>query len=526
MRLRGFKRFSDLTLELPVPARLVVLAGPNGVGKSSVLDGLRLWSGLNGAGWRDDAEYFQKTPEEGPTPQRIALQFHEPLQGGSEQTLKAVYVRSAYRNDPEFRTQSIQRAQPLLGTQTVMRMIDNDARVSDNYQRLVGLTIGDVYDGDHDSLSIGELREAYFGPLREALSRLFPDLELMGPGDPLAGGTFLFKKGSIVGYPYKNLSAGEKAAFDLLLDITVKREAYDDTVFCIDEPEAHLNTRIQGAVLAELFALMNENSQLWIATHSIGMLREAQAIAETNPDGVVFLDFSVADFDEPVTLAPTHPSRAFWTRTLETALGDLADLIAPRRLVLCEGKPVAGNKARSEFDARCFRAIFGDILPDTAFVSVGNSLEVAGDYLEIGAAFSAVISGATVIRVVDRDYRTPQEVNDLEQSGVRVLSRRHLEAFLLDDEVLGELCSSVGQPERAAEVVSIKAAAIAASIARGNDPDDLKSAAGEFFVEVRKALSIQNAGNTVDAFMADVLAPLVKPGLSVFAELKADIFGA
>ena len=37
----GYKRFHDLTIDLgPTPARIVALVGPNGCGKSSVLDGL------------------------------------------------------------------------------------------------------------------------------------------------------------------------------------------------------------------------------------------------------------------------------------------------------------------------------------------------------------------------------------------------------------------------------------------------------------------------------------------------------
>ena len=46
---------------------------------------------------------------------------------------------------------------------------------------------------------------------------------------------------------------GEKAAFDLLLDIFVKKAEYNDTVFCIDEPEAHMNPKLQGKLLEELF---------------------------------------------------------------------------------------------------------------------------------------------------------------------------------------------------------------------------------------------------------------------------------
>ena len=39
-----------------------------------------------------------------------------------------------------------------------------------------------------------------------------------------------FDKGTSRDLPFGNLSGGEKAAFDLLFDIFIKREEYDDTV--------------------------------------------------------------------------------------------------------------------------------------------------------------------------------------------------------------------------------------------------------------------------------------------------------
>ena len=43
IRLKNYKRFTELTIaDLPVTARLVVLVGPNGTGKSSVFDSFLL----------------------------------------------------------------------------------------------------------------------------------------------------------------------------------------------------------------------------------------------------------------------------------------------------------------------------------------------------------------------------------------------------------------------------------------------------------------------------------------------------
>ena len=56
---------------------------------------------------------------------------------------------------------------------------------------------------------------------------VFGDLSLNTITDPLGSnqgsGAFYFQKGTVDSYHYKNLSGGEKAAFDLILDLHLKR---------------------------------------------------------------------------------------------------------------------------------------------------------------------------------------------------------------------------------------------------------------------------------------------------------------
>ena len=101
----------------------------------------------------------------------------------------------------------------------------------------------------------------------------------------------------------------------MLLDIFVKKVEYDDTVFCIDEPEAHMNPRLQGQLLEELLGFVHDKSQLWIATHAIGMIRKAFQLYEQHKEQVVFLDFTDGKFDESEVIEPTKPNRRFWEQT-------------------------------------------------------------------------------------------------------------------------------------------------------------------------------------------------------------------
>jgi hypothetical protein len=533
--LRNFRRFTDLQISaLPDSAKLIVLCGPNGTGKSSFFDALRSYQSLRGGlhSYNNDLLYYPKVgapPSDGDYRHGIMLEFYtaEPPHG-SDGMRKLFYLRTAYRNDPDFVTNGIGRAGSAFEEARPARSIENDATVSVNYTRLVSNTLETLYAvSKEDRTSAFDLRERIIGEIRDVVRAIYPDLVLSGLGSPLDNGSFYFSKGTAQNFIYKNLSAGEKAVFDLILDLVVKRRYYDDTIWCIDEPETHLNTRVQGAVLRELVKLVPDNSQLILATHSIGFMREAWKLSQEAPGKVVFLDFQDKSFDETVELTPVEVTRDFWRRTLEVALGDLADLVSPKVVVLCEGKPVAGRPSRNtEFDAKCYRAIFSDDLPDVEFISVGNSEDVTADKVGLGQSIQLLTPGSTILRVTDRDLKNDAEVAELEKTaGVRVLSRRNIESYLLDDEVIEKYCASVNQTGQAASVVRERDRLLADAVQnRGIDPDDRKSIAGELYTFMRRNLSVTGGGSTWSAFASSSLAPLLRPGMKVYGELKDSIF--
>jgi hypothetical protein len=305
----------------------------------------------------------------------------------------------------------------------------------------------------------------------------------------------------------------------------VKWEFFDDTVWCIDEPETHLNTRVQGALLQTLVDLLPTECQLFLASHSIGFMRKAWEMAQADPGSVCFIDLQGADFDQQLVLKPVRPDREFWSRTLDVALGDLAVLVAPEQVVLCEGRPAKGQAdQKAAFDAACYRRIFASEFPNVDFLSVGNALDAGQDRIDLGGAIQALSAGTTVRRLIDRDLRSAEEVRLLVDSGVRVLSRRNLEAYLLDDEVIAALCVENEQAPRIPEALAIKQEELTASIARGNDADDWKSAGGSIYVRLRKLLLLTSAGSDWNAFARDTLSRLIQPGMAVYTQLRDDIF--
>jgi hypothetical protein len=523
VRLRGFRRFHDLQIiDLPGHARLVVMAGPNGRGKTCVFDGFQAWQArLGGRSFIFDISYHLKDGQGSPQiwPNAVDLKFHEDIPSSDEQRWRIIYVRSAYRNQADFAASGLEPEQPFQ-SQRLPRLIDDEARVAGNYARLVARTVQDVYSRDADQETISALRDRYIARVRAAMNRLFPDLTLVGPGNPLLEGTFFFDKGSSKDFRYKNLSGGEKAAFDLLLDMTVARMEYKNSIYCIDEPELHLSTRLQAQLLDELLDLLPDGGQLWIATHSLGMFSKVKDLSLRDPSSVAVLDFEKAVGDQPITLSPVSVDRAFWRRSLHVALDDLANLVAPREMVLCEG-----SAKDDGFDAACYGAIFGSEFPETDFMSVGNAADVVKQDGPASAAVQTISPGTSVVRLIDRDDRSEGEVAALRGRGIRVLSRRSLESFLFDNEILAALCQARGHSDKVPEVMAAKERALVDSQQRGNPADDMKSASGEIYTTVKKLLGLTQCGNTTRAFMLHALAPLVIPQSNIYAELRRDVFG-
>ena len=282
-----------------------------------------------------------------------------------------------------------------------------------------------------------------FATSSDSMLALFTDLRWELRRQDFGGiqaGSFRFSKGDVSDFHYKNLSGGEKAAFDILLDVFVKRTEAGEAVFCIDEPELHLATDLQGPLIAAILGLLPESTQLWIATHSIGIVREAYRMQQERPGEVVFLDFSDNDFDAPVTIAPSAPNRVFWENTYKVALDDLSSLVAPQRVVICEGSREKNVKA---FDARCYNELFADESPETLFISQGGAGEVTRSE-HLVTILKSVASGIEVHKLVDRDDMTTTERDRNIVQGVRVLRRRELEEYLYDPEVLRTFLEKAG----------------------------------------------------------------------------------
>ena len=309
--------------------------------------------------------------------------------------------------------------------------------------------------------------------------------------------------------------------YSSFLDVLVKRREFDDTVFFIDEPEAHISTALQAALLQELYDAAPEHSQLWIATHSIGMMRKARDLGRKNQGAVVFLDFDGLNFDVPVHVQPAQPDRPFWKRAMQIALDDIAGYVAPERVVLCEGGTVAGG---SDFDASCYNIIFSGEHPDVLFMGAGSADDLQNDPRKVGDFLRALAPNVCVIRLIDRDARRDDEIEELQRRGVRVLSLRNIESYMLHDEVLGAVCHSLGDGSKISDLLAEKQKALKSSVESGGPPDHLKRVAGDIYNAAKRLFPGIRLGAEKRAFMNGVCAPQIKAGMTVYDQLRRDVF--
>lgn len=518
MRIQKFKRFDDLTIRGLENAKLVILVGTNGSGKSSVLEACNTWQ-KNILILSYNKDYYEKCMNEKP---KIDITFNtnDGKLPENYDRKKLMHFRSAYRNEADFTIQQFSKMQDFHNKSRVRKMIDNDISVSDNFQRLVGMTLSKVYDEANNDSKIEDIREELIGKIRNSMKNVFDDLILNGINKPLEDGSFYFKKGKIESFHYKNLSAGEKSAFDLLLDLVLKIEYFDDSIIFIDEPEAHMHTSLQSKLIEEIYHLIPEQNQLWITTHSLGILQKVKELITVEHQNIAILDFSEQDFDESIVLEPSNLDKVIWKKFLSFTLEDLSNFIAPEVIILCEGKLEGKNGKRENFDAEIYNKIFNKKYPNVTFVSQGNCEDLKNKEHKGALLLENILPNTKILRLIDRDTQSDEEKSENEKEKILVLDRTNLETYLLDNEIIEKFCEDKG--------LDINSTLIEIQKIKDKDRSNFKDARGYIYtllkVKLKENNKDLNIGSNADAFLKTCLYKYVTEDTKVYQELEGIIF--
>jgi len=425
--LKNFRRFTELTVEnIPNNTKLVMIAGPNGCGKSSIFDAFeRLVSPRKKGDIGEQIDYHRKDPSQ---PVEIKIFTENSTEYSVNNVSKIdptlLYIRSPYRYASEIKISQINPLPELKqDDDRPKRTIDMDNRLVRNYQRLIVDPISRLYKGELDELTGKEIREKYLKEINDALKEILGDIQISDLGDLLDNkrNQIYFSKGSIRQFPFKNLGSGEKEIMDLIIDLIIKKQVFDNTIYCIDEPDLHINTAIQSKLLNKLLEIIPANSQLWISTHSLGFIEESFKL-----NNAVIIDFSEKDFDKPQILNPLERSKENIRRVYKVALEGLVDFVIPQQLIFCEGE-------NQERDEKLFKTIFKDDpdFKDIEFISSKGTIQTKAAVLSVLEPINRGLSPKQAFAVVDRDYRTDNLIEEDRNDYIKILKMYSLESYLL-----------------------------------------------------------------------------------------------
>ena len=461
IKLDGYKRFKSLTIDLgDSPKRIVALVGPNGCGKSSVFDAMLFLNNtykIIGNKGAKDFHYHSIEQIPSYSYDKIHIEFVDgkyevvrqtKQKTGKENTLFS--FRSPYRYNNSLKVRETKAVPEIrLNSYGASVSADIDDKMEENYRRLN--IKYNKYMNDNDCKP-SEAKKHIIGDLNRSLQECL-DLHITSLGNIEENkGTFYFSKSDYSGknFEFNVLSSGEKEVVDILLDLYLRQEEYNDTVFLIDEPELHINTSIQRKLFIEINKLIGPECQLWVATHSIGFLR---ALQEELREDCQIIEFG-ADVPWATTeqiLTPIQKNRNQWSRIFATALDDLTGLICPKRIIYCEGKDRPGtNGVEKGLDAQVYNNIFGETYPDTLFVSSGGNTELDQRSNIALAILGKVFPDLEIWVCKDRDMSSGALNKESDRiiylktnlDNHRVIKRWEIENYLYDKEVLKRYCEN------------------------------------------------------------------------------------
>lgn len=359
---------------------------------------------------------------------------------GKESTIFS--FRSPYRYNSQLKiTQSQAIPEIRLNNYGASSSSDLDDKMEQNYRRLK-IKYNNYLESQDCKPS--EARQKIIGDLNKSIQSCL-NLEISSLGDIEASqGTLYFKKQDHpTEFDFNVLSSGEKEVVDILLDLYLRQDEYNDTVFLLDEPELHINTAIQKKLLLEIYRLIGENCQLWVTTHSLGFLRALQEDLKDECEIIQFQDdMNLAS--EAYTLTPMKKTIANWREIFAVALDDLSHLVSPKQIIYCEGRDKPGKGGQDlGFDAKVFNQIFSEKHHETLFVSAGGNTELDQRSEIALSLMTKILPKIEILVLKDRDISSgkPNNENDRQvylknnPENHRVLKRWEIENYLFDKEV-------------------------------------------------------------------------------------------
>lgn len=273
-------------------------------------------------------------------------------------------------------------------------------------------------------------------PYDELLQKLFPDYRFSDQGGEIPTALMIDLPGGI-SLPFNDLSSGEKEVFFVLSFFL--RHDVTNAVILIDEPELYLHPELARRLIDTMMQIRPGN-QVWAATHN------AEIIDEAGRDRVVYITRDATTRRAKVTPASDEPEAVNLLRDLFGYSGYIG---VARTMVFLEG-----------LESSADRKIFTPLIP---LVPGGIKLIPAGgvdSQTRLNAAILQILeatwSFTRFYLIRDRDFLTDEMAAGYKShaSGrVHVLGRYHIENYLLLPELFESVLRDIYGIDRSAQQV-------------------------------------------------------------------------
>lgn len=437
---------------------VVVLAGPNGVGKTRLLE--RIITHLRGATPHPDIEgMIEATCKEeraswgGKDKLDLSIPEDMSLLG---QSLQANRHRRNWRSSLVNieSDRAIQKLEPLRWSWDMPDPEEEEIP----WKQTVGFMRDRFQDTVHTMFKMIELQKQRianravelrrkgrtemkldFSDPMESFKEVF--LSLLGPKelvDPSARLQRLEYRLEGETREFSTLSSGEREVANIAFDFLLRKP--QDCIVFFDEPDLHLHPELSHRLMRALQQVGSRN-QFFLSTHSpdiISASLDRSVVFVSPPPEETEQDDGKTNQAIPVTEADeTHQA----LRLLGQSIGIIT---LGKRIVLIEG-------AQSSIDKQTYGSIIKNRWPELVLVPSGGKHVVESFAAVYDAVLSKSIWGVEFFMLCDKDSlpaAAPEQTLEAQQSGrLRILSKCHLENYFLDEHVWASAFADIEPPD-------------------------------------------------------------------------------
>ncbi|BAZ93877.1 uncharacterized protein FOKN1_1481 [Thiohalobacter thiocyanaticus] len=265
----------------------------------------------------------------------------------------------------------------------------------------------------HDSMNL-EFSDP-LEPFRDAFSKLLGPKELVRAD--LQANTLRFRHNDVE-YGINALSSGEREVLNIAFDFLLRRPS--DCIIFFDEPELHLHPELSTKLISTLKSI-GENNQFILCSHS------PDIISSSLDDTVIFLTPKKEGQENQAVLLKADDESTEALNRLGHSIGVVS---LGKKIVLIEGTD-------GSLDKQAYSHILKNRFPNLVLLPSGGKGNLSAFDKVADSVLNKTLWGIDFYMLADRDsIVNSDEFEERAPGRFRTLSKYHLENYFLDSDVL------------------------------------------------------------------------------------------